>query len=96
MEKNVITAEDRLIHLMLKGDPACPHQIGDKIKKIAGEEGDHHPIGSKGVVKGCMHTPQELIDNDPDISRDIYLVTFENTPEDTLVFINGNKLGKDE
>ena len=43
-----------LIELMLEGDPNCEIPLGATCVKTFGDEGDYHPVGSKGKVVGSL------------------------------------------
>jgi hypothetical protein len=76
--------EEALIEHMLKGDTRCEFALESRVEKAQGEEGDHHPIGKQGTVKGSVFA--EISGRE----MEAYLVLFEG--DEVLSFIVKAKL----
>lgn len=44
--------------MMHRGDKRCKYKIGTRVKKIQGEPGDSHSIGSRGIITGNIYSPE--------------------------------------
>lgn len=82
MIKNVGPIDRVLLDLMQKGDARAKYAIGTPIEKVDGETQDHHMTGTKGIVKGNIHSEE----------GDAYLVHFERDAEHVLTFIIDKKI----
>lgn len=62
----------------------CEWKEGDRVRKIAGEEEDHHKVGDEGVLLGGANVGDQ----------EAYLVEFDNDGPQTMTFILKEKLEK--
>jgi len=67
-----VNVKDKFIKHMTDSDkPECRYKRGDYVAKATWEEGDTHPIGTKGVILGTLYEKT---------LGEAYLVLFETSP----------------
>lgn len=76
--------EDKLVKIMLLGDPTCTISMGSNVIKVSGDEDDHHELGTPGEVVGSLKHSDGV--------QELYLVKFKDNEH--LTAIAGVKLMK--
>lgn len=76
--------KEALIAKMTEGDSRCSIRIGERVRKIVGENRDVHMVGDIGEVKGNIYAE----------GIELYLVHFDQDADNFYIFILGLKIEK--
>lgn len=72
-EQNKYALPSQILAALLIGDSRCAIAISKTVEKIkVDEDGDLHPVGSRGRVIGNLHNPMVTV-------KDAYYVKWEKT-----------------
>lgn len=58
------------------GDARCKYKVGARVKKVSGEDGDHHRLGTSGTITGSTYVPGH---------GGAYLVQFDGEENETFI-----------
>lgn len=79
-----------LLKKLLIGDPRCRFQRGDDILLTVQYEGGRHPVGTEGMIIGCLYL-EEPIQVGEIIENELYYIVWDMDPVPTIG--GGSKIG---
>jgi len=83
MLKADIYTPSEFLKKLLEGDSRCRFQRGDDVEITILEEGGRHPIGTPGIVIGCMYLDEPIPLGDI-VENEVYWIVWDEDPVPTI------------